>query len=57
MLCFTTDDVNLGLDHLVKTVSGILHYKVTHFTLYLIYNLGEIEIIQISCFSSTFFTK
>ena len=26
-VCFTTDDVNLGLDHLVKAVSaGYFHY-------------------------------
>ena len=43
LVCFTTDDVNLDLDHLVKTVSaGFLHYKSLILPLYLIYNLGEI---------------
>ena len=42
LVCFTTDDVNLGLDHLVKAVSaGILHYKVTHFTFIFNIQLGR----------------
>ena len=41
-VCFTTDDVNLDLDHLVKAVSaGFLHYKVTHFAFIFNIHLGR----------------
>lgn len=51
-LCLITDDVNLGLDHLIKTVStGFFHCKVTVFS-FLVPWERYFEIIQISYFSN-----
>lgn len=53
-LCLITDDVNLGLDHLIKTVStGFFHCKVTVFSFIVSWE-RYFEIIQISYFSSNF---